>query len=521
MKLTKHVEQLLNNNNVQSPNNGGWFRALSSFPFAAAAKSTWFAMQLGFNLLHWHVHWCVLVYFCGHDTEQLRSCTCFAFVRSAAKSNKLFIKLFQSLIASPSWQSAHTESAATTPPVPHNPPTFAMLRWMPWLQELQHTITDFSDRVPFCASDIDPDVVHALRTRFPALHCPLPGDNGGDCHGMVLNSGMISIVSQGTMDGRKVVIKWLRRGIRDELTSAIEVWRNLLTCLRWWGVDRHLLGSVESVLHTIPAQTDFKQEVRNLQQFAQRCAHLSFVRIPHVYATVTDVVPSVIVMEKLEGRTLQDVRDETERLAYGELVVTFGLISSMVYGISHGDLHPGNILFCTHPDRPHEKVVGIIDFGIVQYLSQRALADCFNILTDLCVKPPPPEEMAENILRSQLVVRTRTLTSAECLRAKTMLVDTCRELQRTSTFSPALWIHTLHRLLLSEDLGIQPSKTVVHLNTILLMAHGTTLTLCGPNFKSVLTKVMRDLFAPVIDLFADESDSNTSPDTNPDTNLHT
>jgi ubiquinone biosynthesis protein len=120
---------------------------------------------------------------------------------------------------------------------------------------------------------------------------------------------------------------------------------------------------VELFAETIVEELDFRLEADNMVDIARGFAELGqrgYV-VPRAHPRL--VTPRVLVMERLEGFSFDDVDRMRAAGVDTEAVVRTGMIGfmegAMIQGVFHGDLHGGN-LFVLGDGR-----VALLDFGIV------------------------------------------------------------------------------------------------------------------------------------------------------------
>jgi predicted unusual protein kinase regulating ubiquinone biosynthesis (AarF/ABC1/UbiB family) len=169
-------------------------------------------------------------------------------------------------------------------------------------------------------------------------------------------------------DGREVVVKVQRPGVRAEVIDDLEAMLELVDFL-----DAHtkfarrygLKSIVDSLHETLLAELDYRQEAENaLALGANLKAFTSFV-IPQPIPSY--VSSRVITLEYLSGTKITDldptVLIELDRRGLAEQFVSVYLHQILVDGLFHADPHPGNV-FLTRDRR-----LGLIDFGMVVRLS--------------------------------------------------------------------------------------------------------------------------------------------------------
>ena len=125
---------------------------------------------------------------------------------------------------------------------------------------------------------------------------------------------------------------------------------------------------VELFADTIVEELDFRLEADNMLDIGRVLAETNqrSIIVPRPHPTL--VTKRVLVMERLYGHNFDDVESIRAANIDTKAVIRAGLITTlegaMLYGIFHGDLHPGN-LFVDDSGR-----VSLMDFGIVGRLAE-------------------------------------------------------------------------------------------------------------------------------------------------------
>ncbi|MHB1294259.1 MAG: ABC1 kinase family protein [Anaerolineae bacterium] len=191
-------------------------------------------------------------------------------------------------------------------------------------------------------------------------------------------SASIGQVHRATLlDGSEVVVKVQRPGVQRTIQADL----NLLavqarflearsTMLKSYG----LVGIVDEFAQALRDELDYTVEGRNADRL-RRIVVEEGVVIPEVFWNLS--TRYVITLTDLAGIKLSDIpalkahgydlRDIAQRVA-----ATF-LRQVFVHGVFHADPHPANILVC-------DGRVGLVDFGVVGYLSARMREDLGDLL---------------------------------------------------------------------------------------------------------------------------------------------
>lgn len=187
-----------------------------------------------------------------------------------------------------------------------------------------------------------------------------------------LASASIAQVHRATLrTGEEVVVKVQRPGVATRV-------RRDIAAMAW--IAPKLVGRipvaalanppalVELFAETIVEELDFRLEAENMLDFAAvlRDAGQKAIVVPRPHPRL--VTPRVLVMERLDGFSYDDVTgmkaagiDTAEVLR--SMLISF-LEGAMIYGVFHGDLHGGN-LFVMRDGR-----VALLDYGITARMDE-------------------------------------------------------------------------------------------------------------------------------------------------------
>jgi ubiquinone biosynthesis protein len=176
------------------------------------------------------------------------------------------------------------------------------------------------------------------------------------------------------LDGREVIVKVLRPGMRAVIGRDLEVLYSLARLAsRYWSESRRLrpLELVREYEKTILDELDLMREAANAAQLKRNFAGSTQLYVPDVYWDFCRV--DVMVMERIRGIQISDVEGlrgagtNIERLATNGVEIFFTQVFR--HNFFHADMHPGNIFVLVEdPQRPRYAAV---DFGIVGTLDPR------------------------------------------------------------------------------------------------------------------------------------------------------
>ena len=362
----------------------------------------------------------------------------------------------------------------------------------------------FTDNAPWSYSDINfEDLLHMCSDN----NIVLP-----EGYEIPDNAGMISLVFKGYQKDkssenetrRPIIIKMKRRNIDAKLNDAIGNLETFLYLLSFIPlVHKYQLAPViNRNIDIIRCQTDFSEEVANINKIKTNCKNLKYVKIPVVYQEVTEKYPNIILMEYIDGMKINEIAQEDYE-PFAKQVLKFGFVTTIVHGATHGDLHSGNILFIKDDkDEKYPHKIGVIDFGIIYELEPDYKAFVFDVLTQMF--SIPPREMALKLLNSNIIEPLGILRQIpredyeNIVHFTTEIIDeSVNSSKKANQIQLYKFLHQLSEYLGNSklaDIGIRPSDNMVKTQLVLAMSHGITLTLCKEDFVTVADKVINELF---------------------------
>lgn len=363
---------------------------------------------------------------------------------------------------------------------------------------INNKLLKFTDNAPWNYSDIN---LHELITVADKYNLYLPRG-----YEKPINSGMISLVFKVFKNdnlNEKVIIKMKRKNIQQKLDEAIN---NLLFSMYILSfipiINKYQLSEVVTKnIEIIRHQTNFMEEVENMHRIADNCKHLKYVKIPKANRQVTEEFPNIILMEYIEGLKVNQIKEEDYE-GFAKQIVKFGIVTTILHGVTHGDLHSGNVLFIKDVnDSKYPHKIGVIDFGIIHDLQKENKGLIFDIFTKLfevsaressqkilsiIIEPKGileqlPKEDYNNILSFTEEIISETITTSK----------------KANQIQIYKFISKLKDYLSKKELmniGIRPSDEFVKSQLVLAMAHGVTLTLCKGDFISLMDTCLNELF---------------------------
>ena len=176
------------------------------------------------------------------------------------------------------------------------------------------------------------------------------------------------------MDGREVVVKILRPGMREIIDLDLEVLHYLAELANAYWTDARRLRPIELVREyrkTVLDELDLLREASNAAQLKRNFAGSPLLYVPEVYWDYCRV--DVMVMERIHGVIVNDLQELRARgtnipkLAENGVEIFFTQVFRDNF--FHADMHPGNIF--VQIDDPENPRYAAVDFGIVGTLQAR------------------------------------------------------------------------------------------------------------------------------------------------------
>jgi predicted unusual protein kinase regulating ubiquinone biosynthesis (AarF/ABC1/UbiB family) len=364
---------------------------------------------------------------------------------------------------------------------------------------INNKLIKFTDNAPWNFSDID-----LLQLTVVADKYDIDLKRGYE---IPINSGMISLVFKGydkNNPNKEIIIKMKRKNIQKRLDDAIDNLLFFMYVLSFIPIIHkyQLADVVNKNIDIIRRQTNFLEEINNMEKMRENCKNLKYVKIPIANKAVTEEYPDVIVMDRIMGMKINEIVEEDyDDLA--KLVVKFGIVTTTVHGLVHGDLHGGNILFIKDKtDLKYPYKIGVIDFGIIYEVDNKYKALLFDVFTKLF--EISPRESAIKLINSgifepQDVIKnlsTETYNNIIDILAE-ILSDTITSSKKANQLQIYKALSKINECLSKQELnniGIRPSDQFVKGQLILAMTHGVTLTLSNGNFIRLMDDCINELF---------------------------
>jgi ubiquinone biosynthesis protein len=175
-------------------------------------------------------------------------------------------------------------------------------------------------------------------------------------------------------DGREVIVKVLRPGMREVITRDIEVLKALASLADRWSKEGRRLRPIEVVEEyekTILDELDLMREAANATQLRRNFAGNTMLHVPAVHFDLCRA--NVMVMERIRGVPMGDIARLRElgtdfrKLSENGVAIFFTQVFR--HNFFHADMHPGNIFVLA--DDPSNPRYAAVDFGIMGTLDPR------------------------------------------------------------------------------------------------------------------------------------------------------
>jgi predicted unusual protein kinase regulating ubiquinone biosynthesis (AarF/ABC1/UbiB family) len=361
--------------------------------------------------------------------------------------------------------------------------------------ETNNELLRFMDTAPYVDSDINVELLMQIKNDYH-----LSGYSSNE----PIKSGMISLIYKfhNEQDNTDVILKLKRNNIEEKLNIGIENLKFFVYLLSFIPYLNALdfTSVFNKNIKLLKEQLDFKQEIRNMIDSQENCKYMKYIKIPYVYESVTEKYPDVIMMEFIDGKTIQEIEDEDYTI-YANFVMKYGIASTLVHGLTHGDLHAGNILFIKNDDFEQKHQIALIDFGVVLRSKETERRDFYNVSSKFFSIPPRETTILvltnfiepKNVLDNLPKVHFDSLIDAICpIVEEAFTTDT--EVTQAKLYKCILQFNNYivkHSL---SKYGLRLNDFFVKLQMGLAMCNAINMVLCKNNVTPFLKVAINELF---------------------------
>jgi ubiquinone biosynthesis protein len=214
-----------------------------------------------------------------------------------------------------------------------------------YITELEH-LQDNVPEMPF--EQVEQTIEEELHARTSKLFAsfddkPLGSASLGQVHAAEMR------------DGRSVVVKVQRPGLKEQLAEDIEYFRELakfLSAHTAGGAKIDLVGVVQQVEKALVDELDYRTEAKNAALFRKDLVEFTHLLLPRVIDAYT--THKVLTIERIRGIKVDEI-PAISRLDYDYSILAEEFAKAYLHQITvtghfHADPHPGNI-FVVLPDR--------------------------------------------------------------------------------------------------------------------------------------------------------------------------
>ena len=207
-----------------------------------------------------------------------------------------------------------------------------------YIKELDHLQDDVS---PISFDDVEQTISEEFEARISKLFAsfdeePLGSASLGQVHAATLR------------DGREVVVKVQRPGIREQLVDDVQFFREVasfLTAHTEAGRRIDMVGVIQQLERALSDELDYRIEARNAATFRRALAEFPRLLVPRVIEAYTS--RRVLTTERIKGLKIDEVpriaRIEHDFTKAADELAKAYLKQIAIDGHFHADPHPGNV----------------------------------------------------------------------------------------------------------------------------------------------------------------------------------
>ena len=236
-----------------------------------------------------------------------------------------------------------------------------------------HALTRLQDKIdPFPFEQVEAIVAAELGVRISKAFSefevkPLAAASLGQVHRAAMR------------DGREVVVKVQRPGIREIIAEDMEVLEEIAGVLdnhTQWGKRYEFGKMLEEIRRSLWRELDYRQEARNLSTLGANLLEFPGIVVPTPIEDFTTA--RVLTMEYIRGKKITELsplaRLDIKGADLAEELFHAYLKQILVDGFFHADPHPGNV-FLTDDHR-----IALLDLGMVGHITPQLQENLLQLL---------------------------------------------------------------------------------------------------------------------------------------------
>ncbi len=185
-----------------------------------------------------------------------------------------------------------------------------------------------------------------------------------------------------TKDGKTVVVKVQRPGIKEIIKADMEILKDLTNLLEKYVPESKQydpVGIREELDKSIHREINFNNEARNIQVFGENFKEDKNIFVPRVFWDMT--TSKVLTMDFIDGVKISNLSELEKRGIDKKLLARIGgkMVFKQIFedGFFHADPHPGN-LFALEGN-----IIAPVDYGMMGRLSETTMNELADLL--ICV----------------------------------------------------------------------------------------------------------------------------------------
>ena len=238
-------------------------------------------------------------------------------------------------------------------------------------EEQVNFLTNYTDNVPYTEGDKDISFLETMRiiSEKNNIRYTIDNINKKTYLPEPIKSGMIALIYTGVLNHQKIIIKVMRKDIKNKLNLALDEIEFLINIIKVFPFIKKL--NLDIVFRenksNLLLQTNFINEKKNMKLMRKNYKNIDYIVVPIPYEEYTETNNNIIVMNYLDGNKIIDIHDD-DKDEYAILVAKFGIKCLLFDRFVHSDLHAGNILFMK--DVNNNLQLGILDYGVMESLNK-------------------------------------------------------------------------------------------------------------------------------------------------------